>query len=286
MSWVVVGFFLFVSSVALYLTVRKAQVSRMPNQTQNLAMFAVPPIFYLGAILFTRQSLVISLRDLAIVFLVALFLSYLGNVFSLEGVSLASNPGYSLMISKSYVVFTTFVAVLIFNSELTVKSALAIVLIVISSVLISIPNQTNKTSSKSLLWLFYSIGAFFCWGTLALVSKYVLGTGLSVFVYLFYLTLFVTLFIFTEIRLRRVSIRFHKSELAIFIAIGGLATVFNLSMQTGYLLAPNPGYINAVNASSISLLTLLSVYFFKDEFSLRKFLGVIGATLGLVFLFF
>jgi uncharacterized membrane protein len=67
--------------------------------------------------------------------------------------------------------------------------------------------------------------------------------------------------------------------------MGITSTLFNLFMQIGYIYSPNPGYINAANASSISLLTLLSAYFFKDELNSRKVIGVIGVTAGLVLLF-
>lgn len=286
MDWVVVSLALFVSSVALYLTVRRSQVIGVSTQLQNLSMFAIPAIFYLILISGTRQSLLVNWETLSAIVFASVFLSYLGNVFSLEGIHLSPNPGYSLMISKSYVILTTLVAVPLFHSELTMKSSLAIALIVVSSALISIPGRSAvSTAGKGLAWLVYSLGAFFCWGGLALVSKYILSRGLNVFVYLFYLTSFVTVLIFVEARLRKVSLTVPRSAVVTVFLIGIFSVFFNLSMQTGYILAPNPGYINAVNASSISLLTLLSVFFFKDEFSFRKFLGVIGSTAGLVLLF-
>jgi uncharacterized membrane protein len=56
-------------------------------------------------------------------------------------------------------------------------------------------------------------------------------------------------------------------------------------MQVGFNLAPNVGYINATNAASISLLTLMSTIIFKDELNPKKLVGIIGVTLGLILLF-
>ncbi|OGM20950.1 hypothetical protein A2771_04335 [Candidatus Woesebacteria bacterium RIFCSPHIGHO2_01_FULL_38_26b] len=67
--------------------------------------------------------------------------------------------------------------------------------------------------------------------------------------------------------------------------IGVFASSFNYFMQVGFNLAPNVGYVNAANASSISLLTLLSAYFFKDDLNKRKLIGIFGVTAGLMLLF-
>lgn len=67
--------------------------------------------------------------------------------------------------------------------------------------------------------------------------------------------------------------------------IGVFATSFNYFMQVGFDLAPNVGYVNAANAASISLLTLMSALLFKDDLSLRKIIGIIGVTVGLFVLF-
>ena len=67
--------------------------------------------------------------------------------------------------------------------------------------------------------------------------------------------------------------------------IGIFGSSFNYFMQVGFDLAPNVGYVNATNAASISLLTLMSAFIFKDELSLKKMIGIVGVTAGLIFLF-
>jgi hypothetical protein len=64
-------------------------------------------------------------------FVQGIFFSYLGNVFSLKGIEYSPNPGYSLIISKSYVVFTAIASIFIFSAPLTMKSVIAILLIVL-----------------------------------------------------------------------------------------------------------------------------------------------------------
>lgn len=283
MDWITTSIVMFLFSNVLYLLVRKAQKENLPNHFLNLGMFLVPCLFYFPIIIFNNYSFFLTRQTFIIIFITAFCFSYLGNLFSLKSISLSPNPGFSLIISKSYVVFTTLVAVIIFNSVLDLKSALGIIAIVAFSSLIVIAKKGNLKTANNW-WLIFSLGAFFCWGLLALVSKYLISQGINIFVYLFYLSGLVSLFIILESRVGELKFSFPKNSLFLILLIGISSALFNLFMQYGYKLAPNPGYINAVNASSISLLTLLSAYFFKDELTLRKIVGVVGVTMGLIIL--
>lgn len=112
MNWIVSSLLMVLGSVCLYLTVRKSSILKFPTQFNNLAMFMVPLVIYalIGSLRHLDYS--ISLLNLGIIFVIAVFFSYLANVTSLKSIELAPNPGYSLVISKSYVVFTTFISFL------------------------------------------------------------------------------------------------------------------------------------------------------------------------------
>ncbi len=47
MNWVIASVLMFLSSVALYLFVRKSNSLKTPQQLNNLAMFLVPMVVYL-----------------------------------------------------------------------------------------------------------------------------------------------------------------------------------------------------------------------------------------------
>ena len=55
-------------------------------------------------------------------------------------------------------------------------------------------------------------------------------------------------------------------------------------MQVGFDLAPNIGYVNAINAASIAAVTVFSALLFKDELTLKKLVGVLGIIFGLIIL--
>jgi uncharacterized membrane protein len=69
-----------------------------------------------------------------------------------------------------------------------------------------------------------------------------------------------------------------------FVLIGIFSSVFNYFNFYSISIAPNVGYVNAINASSISLVTIFSILLFKDEFSWRKLYGVFGVTADLLLL--
>lgn len=285
MNWIIASVLMFLSSVALYLCVRKSNALETPRQLNNLAMFLIPVLVYLALAAKTPTNFILKPFEFVIIIVQGIFFSYLGNVFSLKGIEYAPNPGYSLIISKSYVVFTAVASVFLFSAPLTTKSVMAIILIVLFSAVITIEKDKTKDHAHTL-WLPYTMGAFFCWGLLALSSKYLLNVGVSILARLILTMLLVTLLIFVEIVYKKVAWRkLSKDQLVTLVLIGIFGASFNYFMQVGFNLAPNVGYVNAANAGSISLLTLASAFFFKDELTTKKMIGIFGVTSGLLLLF-
>lgn len=276
---------MFVSSVALYLCVRKSNLLKTPQQLNNLAMFLIPVLVYLLVIVKTPTNFLLTPFQYLLIVVQGIFFSYLGNIFSLRGIEYAPNPGYSLIISKSYVVFTAIASIFIFSAPLTMKTAIAIILIILFSALITIKKDKNRTTSNKL-WFRYTMGAFFCWGFLALSSKYLLNVGVPILTRLILSMVVTTVIISGEIIYKKVELgEVSKNQLIILLMIGILAASFNYFMQVGFNLAPNVGFVNAANAASISLLTLASAFFFKDELTPKKMIGIFGVTVGLLLLF-
>lgn len=283
MNWIISSLIMFVGSVCLYLSVRKSSILKLPLQFNNLAMFLVPLIIYISLGYTNHINYSISLQNIFIIVLAALLFSYLANLTSLKSIEIAPNPGYSLVISKSYVVLTTIISVIFLGGELTLRKAFAIVLIIIFSSFIAIdPKKTKAIHSK--LWLVYTMYSFFGWGFLSLTIKYLSIHGLKTLVMLTYLYLFVSFFIIVETLYKKVRFSINKTSIMSFLMIGIFSSIFNYFNFYAVTIAPNVGYINAINAASISLVTIFSIILFKDEFSLRKLLGVFGVVGSLVLL--
>lgn len=285
MNWILAGFLMFISSVITYLLVRAASMRNMSGSLQNVAMFLVPLFVFIPLAFSSGSGLSVTFYQFVLLTLSAVLFSYFGSKWSVISIGYAPNPGYSLILSKSYVVFTTVVAVVLFRSEITLRAALSIFLIVAFSSLILIDRKKTHASGVKSIWLVYALGAFFCWGMLAIMSKYLLDIGVPIYTRLVYVIgIACVLFLrdsWKEIKAVRV---FQHADWAIFIGMGIFSGAFNYFTQLGYLYAPNIGYINALNAASIALVTIGASILFHDEFSWRKFIGVVGVIVGLILL--
>lgn len=128
MNWIIAALLMFLSSNIWYLLIRKYQKENDSHDLLALAMMFFPVFFYFPVIIIYKLNFLISFFSFAAVIFSAFLFSYLGNKLSLLSLSKSLNPGYSLIISKSYVIFTTLVAVFIFNSTISFKNILAIIL--------------------------------------------------------------------------------------------------------------------------------------------------------------
>lgn len=275
---------MFVSSVALYLVVRRATLLKIPTHITNLAMFAVPLVFFVALHAGNGEPYVVPLSSIGILLLAGVVFAFGGNTASLRAIKEAPNPGYSLVLSKSYVLYTTIVALILFNAELSVQKAVGILLIVGFSALIMIdPTKTRKVKHKNH-WLTFSMGAFFAWGSLSLSAKYLFNSGLGTYSFLLYLYLITTICILVKLLIDRQKLAHIMDHKWTLLFIGLFSTTFNLFQFEAIKLAPNLGYVNAMNAGSIALVTILAVLIFKDDFSWRKFVGVIGVIGGILLL--
>lgn len=284
MNWILACGLMFMFSVGTYLVMRKLSLMKVSASLINLGMFFIPLFFFLPLAMSNPQAFMLNPYQFSIILVSAIFLSYLGNKFSIKSIILAPNPGYSLIISKSYVVMTSLMAIFLFHSELTFKSSLAIALILAFSALILIdPRQKEKSGNQQ--WLPLAVGAFFCWGILSLASKYMLILGIAILPRLIYLMSIVSILIIWDIKKEKLPLnKLSRLELGLLIAMGACGAGFNYFMQVGIDLAPNVGYVNAVNAGSIAAVTVGAIILFKDEFSWRKMTGIIGVTAGLFLL--
>lgn len=282
-DWVISSLILIISSIGLYLFIRKAKNLNISIDIQNLAMF-MPPAIIMGIYnLLLGKSFNIELFPLIIIIFSSFVFSFLGNKASLKALIYAPNPGYSLIISKSYVLLTTIIAVFLFNSTLTTKSVISILLIILFSSLIVIDKNNKKDSNK--IWIPLTLFSFFAWGFLSLTLKYLTSLGLDSTIILFYLMSFVSIFITLDTIIKHKALLINRNIILMFFLIGISSTIFNLSNLIGISQAPNPGYINAANAGSIALVTVFSSIIFKDELKLRKIIGVLGVVISLLFLF-
>lgn len=282
--WIVYAGAMFLASNVLYLLIRLAQKQNIPISFYSIALFLVPSVIYFFLSQFTGISLLLAPEHFLLVIIAAFFWSYLGNFFSQKAILLADNPGYSLILQKSYVVITTIAAVFLFQAEFSWQKLIAILFILFFATLISSSASKKKNDSKK--WVYFSLITNLCLAFGSLISKHFLNLGLEPFVYLFYINLFVASMNFIGFKRQKIVLQLSKRQIFLVILIGIFSMFFNFSMQLAYRVSPNIGYVSAMNVSSIMSVTFLSALIFKDDLSKKKMLGIIGVLLSLFFLIF
>ncbi len=82
----------------------------------------------------------------------------------------------------------------------------------------------------------------------------------------------------------KTSIVFGKYPLFFFAAGSVFSIAVNLFQAEAIKVAPNPGYVSAVDASSGALVALAAAWLFKDHLSAIKLIGITGAIISLAVL--
>lgn len=285
MNWITSSMLMMASSIIYYVIIRYAQRNGIPNKAYMLANFSIPAFFFYWFAKSQGHAIGIPVQFLIIIFAQSFFLSYLGSIISFKAIQNAPNAGYSLVIQKSYAVYTSIAALFLFGSELTLVKFIAIGLVLISSALLSIPPRSTTAKRTSLVWVLFSFFAFFCYGTSALVTKYIYMQGIPSAVILFWITFFVTVFSLIDLYIHRSQVTFSlktaKHYLLLFL-IGLSVTFFYYFKQVSEVTAPNIGYVGAMNTSSNGIYTVIIAYLFKEHLTWKKLAIVVAIIAGIL----
>lgn len=285
MSRIFVAIISILGSVMLYLCLRALTKYNIDTKIQNAVMF-IPAAIVFGIWWYmVGQPLRIG-RDMFLLMIpVCILCSWLPNLMSLKSMKLAPNIWYSLMISKSYVVITAIIAVPLLGSVLHWIDILAIAIIIWFMSLILIEPKKSQSTTTIQQRLLPSVYACIWRAWLALASAWFIKQWISPLVINFWIFTIVSVIILVESIITSKNILPPRNSWLPTLWVIIAMVVFNRSLQTWYAIAPNPGYINAANASSIALLTLMSSWIFKDDLSIRKIIGIVGVVIGIGILF-
>jgi len=286
MNWVILSFAMMLFVAANGLIARKLLVKGISGALINFINFFACFVFYLLFVFFSGGQLVLSFVQFLVVLSMSVFFDYLGNVFYMQSIARAPNPGYGLVIMKSSVMITTLLAVLFFNSEISIKSVLAIAVILFSATVIFLSGSGKPKREIAKNWILPSLAALFCFSFFSLAMKYILGQGIDSKVVLAYVSLILSVMFYLDVR-KNGKIHFYDLSrgLKILLAIGILLSAgVNWLFAEAIKAAPNPGYVGAFDAASSALVVLGAARLFKDHLSFGKLAGVFGTIAGLMIL--
>lgn len=206
-----------------------------------------------------------------------------GNAFELLAVARAPNAAYVSAINKSYAAVTLFAAWWMFGSELALPKIIGVLAVVGSLVLVWAPWQAGKISGKSdFFWIACAFVSFFGLGGLSLCGKYLMQGGMDRLVFLVLLTapvsaLFAIGWIVSSDKMPR-----SRQAAVLMAGIGLTSALANYFLYSAILIAPNLGYVNAINSAQIVAVAVISALAFGDKLTFWRTLGIVGVTLGLL----
>ena len=197
----------------------------------------------------------------------------------------APNAGYSMVIQKSYAIYTLFAAAIIYGSEISVRKFILSGFILFCAALVAFSKTTQTI--KSYKWALYAVVAMLSFGSISLSSKYFASHGIQASPQLFWTCLLTLLMTIGDSYRVKLKVGKLTKEIAIYMTILGFSVSgFYFFKLIAELAAPNLGYVAAINAASNAVYTVLVAKIFGDSLSPKKLLAVIGMTVGLILLLF
>ena len=95
-------------------------------------------LFFLSHLLITKTETLRINNYILLLSLIAAFFSYVGNLFYVKSIGLATNPGYPVAVNGLQAVIITMVSVLLFQAEITLLKGVGICFAVLAVILLAI----------------------------------------------------------------------------------------------------------------------------------------------------
>lgn len=282
--WLIYSLLAFLATLSVNLLIRKIHLRNIPLRTQNSIQFIVPFLGFSIWGLFQPQMLKVNMGHLVLILIFAVVFTQLGTILANKAITLAKNPGYPVAVTRINVLIATLISVLIFNSDLSWITFIAVLIITFASFLF-VDYSKKEIRKNNNLWLWYALVSGVLTSGYALGSKYFINEQIPLLTRMFYAFFIMSVIQLTDLILSKTQLKAKKLDLTLLLALGISTFLFNIFVQLAFEYAPNPGFVNAFLAGSIIPTTFLAAYLFKDELNKRKVSGVIGVLIGLIILY-
>ena len=169
---------MFISSIVFYLSVKKLQMIGMDKRIYMVVNFLFPTVVFFVIAIVNKMPLMYPFILLVSLVILRAVLNYVGTIVGFKSMEEAPNAGYSLMIQKSYAVYTLFAAALLFRSEISwYKFALSGFILACSALVAY--QRGKKINRINYGWVVQAIIAMLCFGTTSLSGKYFAQAGIG-----------------------------------------------------------------------------------------------------------
>lgn len=282
MDWIFFSAVMFVSSIVYYLLVRKVQNIGVGKDQYMIVNHIIPAVIFGGIVILDGKSLMMSELGFLIAIINAFIFGYMGNIAGYYGIKYAPNTGYSVVIQKSYAIYTAVLAVFLFGAELPFYKIIGILIILAFTGFIIIDRNAKKIVIGK--WVVYSLIAFLLFGGTTISAKYIGLIHEDQARYLFWVMILILIPSVIEYlrKKKKETFKLDRKSLIWLLLMSSAVAVFYWSKNISSFMAPNVGYTGAINAASNAGLAIFSALIFKDELKPLKMLGIIGVIIGII----
>lgn len=215
------------------------------------------------------------------VLILAALCCFAGNAGELAAIVRAPNAAYVSAINKSYAAVTIFAAWWLFGSEVTWLKVAGSMVVVASMILVRAPWEQKKSDIADSGWIAYSLISFAGLAGLSLCSKYLMQGGMDRLIFLVLLASPVSAMFAAGWAVSGKKGKWDFQKIALMAGIGVVAVSLNYFLYSAILMAPNLGYVNAINSAQVIVIAGASALL-GDKLTFWRTLGIGGASFGLL----
>lgn len=154
----------------------------------------------------------------------------------------------------------------------------------LNSFIILLFSDTELVFGTDINWFAYSFISMAGFAAIALIVKQLTRLDINPDVINFYIFLFTTAGFYPFIYFSDLSFSVPPKSLLFFLLFMLVAVITNHCSVIALKTAPNPGYVLAVRSFNSVLVSVVAIFLFKSEISVRKFIGIIFSVVGLILL--
>ena len=129
-------------------------------------------------------------------------------------------------------------------------------------------------------WVTYAIIAAISFSGMILIYKKLLLVGINQNLLNLFIFGLVFLGFGSIVFATKTPIKLSYMMIVLLIVASIFSLIGNYSMVKSYSSAPNPGYATTLVSTQLIIISVLSIIFFKSDFSWTKFLGIVIVLLG------
>ncbi len=204
------------------------------------------------------------------------------NLLVLQSFKKSSNPGFSLALSSTAVIWVTIIGLLFFNATITLISGFGIIFVIIGVGFMHV-RKINPDFRWGFLALTAGILNAVFWVIIKLVQSF--DISISAGTLLFYTTLpqIPIFYIVKKLKGQKQKTKFSPKNVFWVLVVGGIIGALGNGLNIFSVAnSPNPGYPLAIITSSSIITLFFSKIFFGSRLEIRQVIATFLIILGIV----